>query len=31
MHKMEARSVAELVRMAARLNIPATHPHNVKT
>lgn len=31
MHKMEARSVAELVRLAARLNIPAPHPHNVKT
>jgi FixJ family two-component response regulator len=31
MHKMRARSVADLVRMAARLNISASHPHNVKT
>jgi FixJ family two-component response regulator len=31
MHKMKAHSVAELVRMAQRLNIPAPHLHNVKT
>jgi FixJ family two-component response regulator len=31
MQKMKARSIADLVRMAERLNIPATHPHNVKT
>ena len=31
MHKMKARSVAELVRMAERLNKSAPHPHNVKT
>lgn len=31
MHKMKARSVADLVRMAERLNIPAPHPYNVKT
>jgi FixJ family two-component response regulator len=31
MHKMKARSVADLVRMAERLNTPAPHPHNVKT
>ena len=30
MHKMKARSVVELVRMAERLNIPAPHQHNVK-
>jgi FixJ family two-component response regulator len=28
--KMKARSIAELVRMAERLNIPAPDPHNVK-
>jgi FixJ family two-component response regulator len=31
MHKMRADSVAELVRTAERLNIPAPHLHNVKT
>jgi FixJ family two-component response regulator len=31
MHKMKARSIADLVRMAERLDIPAPHPHNVKT
>jgi FixJ family two-component response regulator len=31
MHKMEARSIADLVRMAERLGIPAPRPHNVKT
>ena len=31
MHKMNARSIANLVRMAERLNIPVPHPHNVKT
>jgi len=30
MHKMKARSVADLVRMAERLNIPPPHSHNVK-
>jgi FixJ family two-component response regulator len=30
MQKMKARSVADLVRMAERLNIPAPHLHNVK-
>jgi FixJ family two-component response regulator len=30
MHKMKARSLADLVRMAGRLNIPAPHPHNAK-
>jgi FixJ family two-component response regulator len=30
MQKMKARSIAELVRMAERLNIPAAQPHNVK-
>ena len=30
MHKMKARSIADLVRMAERLDIPAPHPHNVK-
>jgi FixJ family two-component response regulator len=30
-HKMKARSIAELVRMAQRLNISTPHPHNVKT
>ena len=31
MHKMKARSVADLVRMAERLNIPTPDPYNVKT
>ena len=31
MQKMKARSVADLVRMAERLNIPPPHPYNVKT
>jgi FixJ family two-component response regulator len=31
MQKMKARSIADLVRMAERLNIPAPDPHNVKT
>jgi FixJ family two-component response regulator len=31
MHKMEARSIADLVRMAERLNMPTPRPHNVKT
>jgi FixJ family two-component response regulator len=31
MHKMKARSLADLVRIAGRLNIPAPHPHNAKT
>jgi FixJ family two-component response regulator len=31
MHKMRARSIADLVRMAARLNISTVHPYNVKT
>jgi FixJ family two-component response regulator len=31
MHKMKARSVADLVRMTERLNTPAPHPHNIKT
>jgi FixJ family two-component response regulator len=30
MHKMKARSLADLVRIAGRLNIPAPHPHNAK-
>jgi FixJ family two-component response regulator len=30
MQKMKARSIAELVRMAERLNKPAPRPHNVK-
>jgi FixJ family two-component response regulator len=30
MQKMKARSLADLVRMAERLNIPAPHLHNVK-
>jgi FixJ family two-component response regulator len=30
MQKMKARSIADLVRMAERLNIPAPHPHSVK-
>jgi FixJ family two-component response regulator len=30
MQKMRTRSVADLVRMAERLNIPLAHPHNVK-
>jgi FixJ family two-component response regulator len=29
MQKMKARSVADLVRMTERLNIPVSHPHNV--
>ncbi|HEY2529247.1 MAG TPA: response regulator [Xanthobacteraceae bacterium] len=31
MQKMKASSIADLVRMAERLNISAPHPHNVKT
>jgi FixJ family two-component response regulator len=31
MQKMKARSVADLVRMAERLKIPAPHLHNAKT
>jgi FixJ family two-component response regulator len=31
MHKMRARSIADLVRMAVRLNISTAHPYNVKT
>jgi FixJ family two-component response regulator len=31
MQKMKARSVADLVRMTERLNIPTPQPHNVKT
>jgi FixJ family two-component response regulator len=31
MHKMRARSIADLVRMAERLNLPGPQPHNVKT
>jgi FixJ family two-component response regulator len=31
MHKMKARSIADLVRMAERLEIPTPRPHNVKT
>lgn len=31
MQKMKARSIADLVRMAERLNIPARRPYNVKT
>lgn len=31
MQKMKARSVADLVRMAERLNIPPPHSYNVKT
>jgi len=30
MHKTKARSLADLVRIAGRLNIPAPHPHNAK-
>jgi FixJ family two-component response regulator len=30
MQKMKARSVADLVRMAERLNVPLRHPHNVR-
>jgi FixJ family two-component response regulator len=30
MQKMKARSIADLVRMAERLNIPLPHPHNVR-
>lgn len=30
MQKMKARSVADLVRMTERLNIPACHPHNAR-
>ena len=30
MQKMKARSLADLVRMAERLNIPAPYPHNAK-
>ena len=31
MQKMKARSIADLVRMAERLNIPAPRLHNIKT
>jgi FixJ family two-component response regulator len=31
MQKMKARSIADLVRMAERLNIPAPDPYNVRT